>query len=690
MTINPHDASRSTSINKAAWREPGAHPITAHCRQLITTPPDAGFAKPHVDALVEALAEITGISANDDLGNTLGMTLESGIALSPVQAAKCLQDLMRSHTFLWSVARAIEDQLALKNRIEILYAGTGPYGLLLLPVLACLTDDRIQATLIDIHPENTQAVEKVVTCLGISANIRAIELADATRWQPPVGLQFDIILSETMNWMLKNEPQVLIFSHLVQYLRDTHSVLIPQQVVLNACLYNAGRQNRYRQGLEEKPTETGLGVFARLNRESAQAIAAGQSTILNGTIGIPNPLPADHDSLKLRTEIQVYQEFWLREGQSSLTTPLHFDKRHFNPGDRLDLTYVYGADAKGAPPGFNIQFPQQHAVIEEPVSSEDLGNLGIRHLKRLWHKSQLEKNGHLSPDIRKKEWQLDRALIELLEVGFEECIGFLFQHAKDFASFEQWLLDRNGGKIDEGRIQKINRFLDRDTTTASPSYKSPRYLNTEQLAFWQQNGYLVVEDVLDKAQCQASVDLIYRFLEKHPDQPDSWYQHHPAQQNIMVQLFRDPVLDANRRSEKARRVFADLWQTEQLLFSTDRVGFNPPETPTHRFSGTRLHWDMDFSLPPAFGTQGLIYLTDVAENQGAFRCVPGFHLKLEQWLNRLPSGADPNQQDLSDLEVRHVAAPAGSLVVWHQFLPHGASPNLAESPRIVQYLNMFP
>ncbi len=45
----------------------------------------------------------------------------------------------------------------------------------------------------------------------------------------------------------------------------------------------------------------------------------------------------------------------------------------------------------------------------------------------------------------------------------------------------------------------------------------------------------------------------------------------------MVQMFRDEVFDANRKSEKARRVFEDLWQGQELRPTIDRVGFNPPE-----------------------------------------------------------------------------------------------------------------
>jgi ectoine hydroxylase-related dioxygenase (phytanoyl-CoA dioxygenase family) len=44
----------------------------------------------------------------------------------------------------------------------------------------------------------------------------------------------------------------------------------------------------------------------------------------------------------------------------------------------------------------------------------------------------------------------------------------------------------------------------------------------------------------------------------------------------------------------------------------------------------------------------------------------------------------------SELRAIPIAGSAGDLIVWHQALPHGATPNFGASPRVVQYLNMFP
>jgi ectoine hydroxylase-related dioxygenase (phytanoyl-CoA dioxygenase family) len=45
--------------------------------------------------------------------------------------------------------------------------------------------------------------------------------------------------------------------------------------------------------------------------------------------------------------------------------------------------------------------------------------------------------------------------------------------------------------------------------------------------------------------------------------------------------------------------------------------------------------------------------------------------------------------DLSAESVR-IAGRAGDLVIWHQSLPHGSSPNGSRRPRVVQYINMRP
>lgn len=161
-------------------------------------------------------------------------------------------------------------------------------------------------------------------------------------------------------------------------------------------------------------------------------------------------------------------------------------------------------------------------------------------------------------------------------------------------------------------------------------------------------------------------------------------------QGIMVQLFQHPALEKNRQSKKIRNAYEQLWNRKDLWMNTDRVSFNPPENERWQFPGPRLHWDVSLELPIPFGLQGLLYLSDTQESQGAFTLVPGFHNKIDAWINSLPAGANPRTQDLYQLGIKPIAANAGDFIIWHQALPHGSSPNKAAAPRIVQYINYMP
>ena len=158
----------------------------------------------------------------------------------------------------------------------------------------------------------------------------------------------------------------------------------------------------------------------------------------------------------------------------------------------------------------------------------------------------------------------------------------------------------------------------------------------------------------------------------------------------MVQLFNHPALERNRHAYKIRKAFEELLNRTDLWVNTDRAGFNPPETPAHPFQGPRLHWDVSVKLPIPFGLQGILYLADTAENQGAFTLVPGFQNKIDAWINSLLPGTNPRTQDMYALGPKPIAANAGDFILWHHALPHGSSPNTATKPRFVQYIKYLP
>ena len=190
-------------------------------------------------------------------------------------------------------------------------------------------------------------------------------------------------------------------------------------------------------------------------------------------------------------------------------------------------------------------------------------------------------------------------------------------------------------------------------------------------------------------QAKAAELAIYEYLSADPDKPDSWYGGKQGH-SIWVSLLRHPAFWATRRSPRMVKAFAQLWGREDLWVTVDQGGLNPPEREDWPFPGPHLHWDTTVAPPHCFGIQGILYLADTAENQGAFTCIPGFHRKLESWLTSLPKDADPRQEIFHHGGAKPIAADAGDMVLWHQSLPHGSSPNRAALPRVAQYITMKP
>ena len=136
--------------------------------------------------------------------------LASGLALSPRLAAQCLLDAPRTAAFLRGTLAAIFEAMRRfpDEPIEIVYAGTGPFATLVLPLFARLDPRRVRFTLIDVDERSTGSVRSLVDRFGLGAYVKAIVCADGTvyRHEAPVH----IVVTETMQRALRREPFVAI------------------------------------------------------------------------------------------------------------------------------------------------------------------------------------------------------------------------------------------------------------------------------------------------------------------------------------------------------------------------------------------------------------------------------------------------------------------------------------------------
>lgn len=298
-------------------------------------------------------------------------------------------------------------------------------------------------------------------------------------------------------------------------------------------------------------------------------------------------------------------------------------------------------------------------------------------LKKLWQR-------HCDPAYQTSAqdaalWRRQVQLLYASHIAHPLALKFLIQERPTLQIFYAWM--------EEARA---SYHLLQDANDAEEAEAAELRLSSEQIDFWQSNGYLVLENVIDAAACAASRDVIWDYLGASLHEPSSWYTTHSRQQGLMLPLYNHPRLNTNRASRRVRAAYEQLYGSSAIYKTIDHLSFNPPETSRFSFRGNGLHWDVSLAQPIPERYQGLLYLSDCQEGDGAFHCVPGFHHRIGNWLNSVPAGEDVRDFAARTLQAQAVPGKAGDFVIWHQALPHCATPNRGNTPRMVQYLSYIP
>ncbi|WP_289661920.1 phytanoyl-CoA dioxygenase family protein [Flavobacterium panacagri] len=289
-------------------------------------------------------------------------------------------------------------------------------------------------------------------------------------------------------------------------------------------------------------------------------------------------------------------------------------------------------------------------------------------LEQLWKRAIDPKNA----DSNDANW--DQTIKTLYDIGIsmEDALRFLYFEKPDFKTFKIWIENRKRNAV------------------YATSDLIENVLSEKDLEFWDQNGYVVVKNVISKKDCDDTQKAIWEYLKMDPNKKESWYNQHENQRGLMLNFSDHETLNRNRFSPKIKKAYEQLYKTKNIYKTIDKVSFNPPETAHFTFMGSPLHWDMSLKKPLTFGLQGLLYLTDCGSNDGAFHCVPGFHNQINQWLDELEPHENPRTKALQTLKAKPIIGNAGDFIIWHNALPHCATPNKGENPRMVQYLTYLP
>ena len=280
----------------------------------------------------------------------------SGVAIGATWAALCIDDELRTQRFAAGLYAAVADRIRNqpeKAPVHVLYAGTGPFATLALPVMTRFRPDQLQFTFLEINSVSLTAVRQCVHALGLDEYVRDTIAGDASSLQL-TDRDVDILLSETMQFSLVDEMQVPITLNLLCQLPVT-TVLIPERITL-----------RLGQ-LADSPGQPLVADFGEILTIDASSLRAYQRR--PETTDFPSltlPLPGAGGLFAIRTLIQVYGNLGLTDYESGLTIPEYIGRFPDEEGMPSAAEFTYQVH-----PTPYLRIAYLNDWIATPVSSEN-------------------------------------------------------------------------------------------------------------------------------------------------------------------------------------------------------------------------------------------------------------------------------------------------------------------------------
>ncbi|WP_408033054.1 SAM-dependent methyltransferase [Tenacibaculum xiamenense] len=267
-------------------------------------------------SIVYKLSELDLTTIKDD--NDL--FFDTGKALGTKWAALCLNDLLRTKKFVQGTYKAIRKKLKEKQAVKVLYAGTGPFATLILPILHLFSSDQLKVVLMEVNQETCQYLKKVINTLELNDYVQEYIVADASKFKFNENQRSDIVVSETMQRALEKEQQVAIMMNIFSQMKDD-TFMIPQSIKLYAALISS-----FDPTLKSEKTYEILDTVFDLNPELINTYhkefnESNEYNFPPKVVTITHD-KADFKNFAILTEVQIFDDIVLKYNKSSLTVPL--------------------------------------------------------------------------------------------------------------------------------------------------------------------------------------------------------------------------------------------------------------------------------------------------------------------------------------------------------------------------------
>jgi hypothetical protein len=93
------------------------------------------------------------------------------------------------------------------------------------------------------------------------------------------------------------------------------------------------------------------------------------------------------------------------------------------------------------------------------IGSSEAGPLGAIHLPRLWLKVTLSAKDMLDDEYDACGAGFDQMVLDGLGVDRDAAVDHLTTNLPSYPQFEQWVIDQNGGSIDQSVIDASNAAI---------------------------------------------------------------------------------------------------------------------------------------------------------------------------------------------------------------------------------------